>query len=942
MHHLQISVNVLCANLVQIARLCALASFATVYVSCASLQADDVVGENALLFKEQVLPVLKTHCFDCHSHESGEANGGLVLDSLAAITRGGTRGSGLNLENPDASTLLTAIEYEDSDLQMPPDGKIPDQDIQLVRKWIEGGAHVPPEWLGSEDAFREQSNDWTQHWAYLPEVESKKTIDELLREKLRDNGLEYSNRADRRTLVRRIYYDLIGLPPSYAEVQKFVEDERSDVAAFEALVDELLQSAHFGERWARYWMDVARYSDNKGYVFREDREYPEAYKYRDWLINAFNDDMPFDKFVEYQLAADLLMDGGVADDNENTKVAAEAGTASESPKEGAQNDAAAINDVANPPTTDTTDGTAVEQAEQNHLPALGFLTLGRRFLNNKHDIIDDRLDVVSRGLMGMTLACARCHDHKYDPVTQKDYYALYGVFLNTDEPGDTDRWAHSLKDSTQQRDSFVFVRGNPGSRGDKVARRFVGFLSADEYELSEKGSGRLELARRIVGPSNPLTSRATANRIWMHLLGSSLIETPSDLGIRCPPPVQLELLDKLATEFRKDWSVKSLIRRIVLSDCYAQRSLDRAEASAVDPTNALYWRGNRRRLDFESLRDALLVAANELDRTVLGKSEKIEAAPFSHRRTVYAYIDRQNLPSLFRTFDLASPDAHSPGRIETTVPQQGLYLLNSPFVAQQATHLASQISAVEGRRDQTESSLRRRVRQLFESVLARHPNAEETDLFAEFIVEQLGKKSSTQPERWVMGYGKWNQEGQVLENFARLPHYVQNQPAWQGGTELPDKKLGWCLLTSEGGHPGQDLEHAVVKRWITPRDGYVQIFGQLKHKSDKGDGVRASVVCGNLDGESDKALGQWESKNKRVKTHISRFKVQAGMPVDFVTDCISSPSHDSFDWKFTLQFEGGEKFVSDQQFPDKLEPPLDAWALAAQVLLLSNEFVFVD
>ncbi|MCC6509885.1 MAG: DUF1553 domain-containing protein, partial [Pirellulaceae bacterium] len=367
------------------------------------------------------------------------------------------------------------------------------------------------------------------------------------------------------------------------------------------------------------------------------------------------------------------------------------------------------------------------------LPALGFLTLGRRFLNNRHDIIDDRMDVISRGLMGMTLACARCHDHKFDPITQADYYALFGVFLNTDEPGG-EPWPHRLADSGEARDSFILIRGSPGNRGDKVPRRFVSFLAPEEQPFGE-GSGRAELAARIVATDNPLTARVMANRIWLQLTGSSLTESPSDLGLRAPRPVQLALLDQLALSLAVDqqWSMKGLIRTIVSSKVYQQSSAHRGDAYMVDPENSLYWKMNRRRLDFEGLRDTLLTRVGGLDQRLYGPSEKIAAPPYTQRRTVYAYIDRQNLPQIFRTFDLASPDNHTPVRAQTSVPQQGLYLLNSDFVALLAEQLAARATAAASSTDGQQAAW------MFAHVFCRQPTAQETTLLNEF----LGAASAT-------------------------------------------------------------------------------------------------------------------------------------------------------------------------------------------------------
>lgn len=843
----------------------------------------------AVFFADRVLPLLKQHCFDCHSHAAGEASGELMLDSLAAMRRGGTRGSAVAPHEPDKSPLYSALTYAKNDLQMPPDTPLPASEIDVIRRWIEQGCQVPEAFQGQVETAETQPGRMSlarTHWAYQPpkpitaargNSNGAGPIDQILSERLSAQGLGYSPRADRPTLLRRLYYDLTGLPPTYEAMEGFVNDPRDDLMVVRQWVDQLLASPQFGERWARYWMDVARYADNKGYVFREDREYPKAYEYRDWLIQAFNRDMPYDQFVAHQIATDLI-----------------------------------------------------EKESPENLPALGFLTLGRRFLNNKYDVIDDRLDVVSRGLMGMTLACARCHDHKYDPISQKDYYSLFGVFLNTEEPGG-DPWPHRLQDTEKERDSFVLLRGSPGNRGEKVARQFVRFLAPDAQPF-QRGSGRAELAERIVSVGNPLTARVFANRVWMRLTGASLVESPSDLGVRCPEPKQLKLLDNLALHLvRKNWSLKSLVRQVVLSDCYAQSSLDRPQASAVDPANELYWRMNRRRLDFESLRDSLLVRTQGMDFSVFGPSEPIHQPPFSARRTVYAYIDRQNLPSVFRTFDMASPDAHSPRRMKTSVPQQGLFMLNSRFVASRAEFLGDEMR--DHAQTHGDSSA---VTWLFTRVLGRAPNREELGWFEEFLSNDQAESWNVPDEAWICGHAEIDSAGQNLTGFQRLPMHVDG--AWQGGSQLPDASLGWCRLTAEGGHPGNDLQHGVVRRWIAPRSGEISIRGQLKHPADKGDGVRGTLLI------QGSAVDQWIVQHGNQKTNLRRFSVQAEDTVDFVTDCRASPSFDSFEWQVAIQYSdaGGGRFQSKQQFPGPLPQRLDRWGQAVQALLVSNELSFID
>ncbi len=844
-----------------------------------------IPADSVEYFETHVQPLLAAACYDCHSHDSGESAGLLMLDSAAAIRAGGTRGTAVVAGDPAASLILRAVLYGESDLQMPPDGKLPDQQIALLKAWIEAGAVMPAaDPAEAMSAASAPARDPLDHWAYQSprrafaseSIAGSEAIDALLTAKLQQRGLQFSPAADRRTLFRRLHFDLTGLPPSFADVVRFENDPRPDDVVVAEAIDALLASPHFGERWARHWMDLARYADTKGYVFQEDREYPEAYRYRDWLINAFNRDLPYAEFVRLQLAADLQTDA------------------------------------------------------QDELPALGFLTLGRRFLNNKHDIIDDRLDVVSRGLMGMTLACARCHDHKYDPVSQADYYSLFGVFLNTDEPGG-EPFAHRLVDADKPRQARILVRGNPGSPGDEVHRRFVSFLDPSQTPFGE-GSGRNELAAQITADTNPLTARVLVNRVWMHLMGDSLTESPSDFGTRCPPPLQQDLLDQMAVEFQLDQgSIKRLIRRIVSSRAYRQASLIHDAGEQADPANTLYWRANRQRQDLEAMRDGLLVASGRFDATLNGPAVKIDQAPFPNRRTIYAYLDRQNLPGFFRNFDMASLDAHSPARPQTSVPQQGLYLLNSDFVAEMASELGRQTRELALREGPDEA-----ISWLVRQVLSRSPEPAESTLLKEFLDSPVDSESLATEIRWLCGYGTFHPETSRLQDFTPLPAYRDGR--WQGVDGVPDGQIGWAHLTADGGHPGNSLSHAVVRRWIAPQDGTVRINGTLKHPSEEGDGVRATVlVAGDR-------VGQWDVHHDEAKTAVDSIDVHAGQFIDFVTDCKSGPGHDSFSWTVRIRYQGTDRlaFDSQKQHPTPQPEPLDRWAMLAQALLASNEFAFID
>jgi hypothetical protein len=669
-------------------------------------------------FEQHIRPVLVEHCYECHSQKTADApRGGLRLDSSEAIEQGGDSGSVVVPGDADASLLIKALKYEQDDLQMPPDGKLDDATIAHFVHWVTIGAPDPrrpaeaSERSGSRPEIAKGGGE-PSHWAFQPPQETPlprvrqqdwpiNAVDSFLLDKLEQSQLAPSEMADDRTLARRLYYDLIGLPADYEQIVSFQLDASPD--KYERLVDRLLVSPKFGERWGRYWLDIARFADTKGYVFTKKREYPDAFKYRDWVIRSFNGDLPYDRFVVAQLAADQ------------------------------------IGESANDP---------------DELAAMGYLTLGRRFLNNRHDIIDDRIDVTTRGFLGLTVTCARCHDHKYDPIPTEDYYSLYGVFASSREPGDSPSPLR-LVDRDHPEDAYVLIRGNPDRRGAKVPRRFLKVISKEPRVPFSRGSGRLELAQHIADPANPLTSRVFVNRVWGHLFGRHLVETPSDFGLRSEHPVHQELLDHLAVDFvRHDWSLKWLVRELVTSRVYQQSSANRPECAAVDPENNLYWRMLPRRLDFEALRDSLLIVCGQLDDSQIGgPSVQIASKAISHRRSAYSFIDRQNFPSLFRAFDVAIPDQHSPKRFETTVPQQALFLLNHPTMLEMADRATRLIVPDDSSRHDIAAGVTKTYRQ----ILNRDPTPDELDLGIAFLAES----GDGQPDTDVPT-SSWARYAQVL------------------------------------------------------------------------------------------------------------------------------------------------------------------------------------
>ncbi|HKI38669.1 MAG TPA: DUF1549 domain-containing protein, partial [Gemmataceae bacterium] len=568
-----------------------------IVVAVATARADERPSPQAVeFFESKVRPVLAENCFACHGPE--KQKGGLRLDSRANLLKGAGGEPVVVLGDPDSSALIKAVRH-DGDTKMPPKKKLSDPAIDALAAWVKMGAPWPEQAAKGASSVAEAR---AKHWAFQPIRKplppsvrrrdwAKTPLDLFVLAKLEEQGLEPAPPADRRTLIRRAALDLTGLPPAPDEVEAFVNDPAPD--AWEKVIDRLLSSPPYGERWARHWLDVARYADTKGYVFQEERRYPFAYTYRDYVIRAFNDDLPYDQFVVQQIAADKLP----GDD-------------------------------------------------KRPLAALGFLTLGRRFLNSTPDIIDDRLDVVMRGLQGMTVGCARCHDHKFDPIPMRDYYSLYGVFASSVEPKelpvlatpdptpaylayekerkaleqavkdfeeknkeelqkknrkffeerrelqnkvDKLRATHPgappqamvLIDAVQPVEPVVFLRGNPNNHGPAVPRQFLEVLSPNARKPFTDGSGRLELARAIASKDNPLTARVMVNRVWLHHFGRGLVRTPGDFGLRGEPPTHPELLDYLARSFMEEgWSIKKLHKTILLSTTYQQSSEANAKPQA--------------------------------------------------------------------------------------------------------------------------------------------------------------------------------------------------------------------------------------------------------------------------------------------------------------------------------------------------------------------------
>lgn len=762
-------------------------------------------------FESNIRPVLVKHCYECHSNQSGSAEGGLQLDSREAIRIGGDRGPAIVPGSPDKSLLLTAVSHSDPDLRMPPQKrKLPDSVIADLRRWISMGAPDPRDAASSNLATKAEAG--RDFWAYQPptnpeipkadgDIWSRRDVDHFVLARLRDNGLVPSADAEFSTLLRRLHFDLIGLPPEPKAIDAFVAQAET-VGVDKALaveVDRLLASPQFGERWGRHWLDVVRFAESSGKD--ANISFPYAWRYRDYVIDCVNADIPYDRFLTEQLAGDLL--------------------AFDSPQERAR-----------------------------LLIATGFLAVGTKNLDEMNalqfqaDIVDEQIDATTRAILGSSIACARCHDHKFDPFSMTDYYSLAGIFASTKtyfgtavspanrvggdplplpvEAGlpvyhnsikpervaqlkaDMEKlrqeekdgraavfkaikegkdasgiftlrdalrifWrtgsiegqlekvaadgkalplAMGVRDREQVTDVPLLKRGEISNPGKAVARGFPAvFNLAITEQLPKDVSGRLELAKWLTQPNHPLTSRVMINRIWKHVFGEGLVATVDDFGSTGQSPSHPKLLDYLALKFvEDDWSVKSMIRELVLSRTYRQASTWRKAAFESDPDNKLLWRMPKRRLEAEAIRDAMLAVSGELDLSrpeaslvgrvigdrpisLIGLDKRLpKDLDGSVHRSVYLPVIRDRLPDVLELFDFASSSFVTGARENTNVPTQALYLMNSPFVQDRAAALAEHVRERAG--DDTQAAIQYAFRLCF----GRDPEPDESTNAAEFLL----------------------------------------------------------------------------------------------------------------------------------------------------------------------------------------------------------------
>lgn len=710
-------------------------------------------------YETKVRPILRAQCAACHSDKNPTS--GLSLDSRDAILQGGNRGPAANLSSPGDSLLLEAVR-KTGPLKMPPAGQLSNEQVAVLETWIASGLPAP--------AVAAASRPKPSHWAFqpprkapLPDVAGvSHPVDRFILHRLNQAGLRPSPEADKRTLLRRVHLDLIGMPPAPEEIEAFVADRSPE--AYERVVDRLLASPHYGERWGRHWLDLARYADTDGYTIDAPRD---IWKYRDWVISAINRDMPFDQFVVEQMAGDLLPN----------------------------------------PSEDQLIATGFHRNTPSNYEG------GIDFEQYRVEAVADRVATTGAAFLGLTLGCARCHDHKYDPVSQREFYQLFAFLNNVDEvdkeadrkyfnkpfleigteeekavfaawekevyeieaairlredrvsgTGEDDAELKALREKLnrhrrarpklvrtmimrelpQPRVTHVHLGGDFTRRGIEVKPGVPAALPP--LETDNPRPNRLDLARWLVSKKNPLTARVTVNRYWQHLFGRGIVETADDFGTQGERPTHPELLDWLAVEFmERGWSQKAILRLIVTSAAYKQDSAARPDAAAVDPRNRLLARQNRLRLEAEAIRDSALVASNLLTRTVGGPSVyppippgannvtqvkrewPTSEGPDRYRRGMYTFFQRSAAHPALLVFDAPDATVACTRRVRSNTPLQALITLNDQAYIEFAEALSRRV--LEARLDSDEA----RIRFLWQAALARPATTEETQRVLRFV-----------------------------------------------------------------------------------------------------------------------------------------------------------------------------------------------------------------
>lgn len=698
-------------------------------INCFALGLSANAEDGVLFFEQHVRPVLVEHCFKCHSKQF-EQKGGLVLDVRQGWLSGGENGPAMVPGQPERSLVMQVIQHS-GDIEMPPDGKLPDEQIRAIEKWIALGAPFPTT-DNAPSAISKRMAAAERHWAFQPlslappprvlnEHWPLNAIDRFILAKLEDRGWSPAAQVDRAIWIRRVTLDLIGLPPSPDEIQQFVHDPSPQ--AYEHVVDRLLASPHYGERWGRHWLDLVRYADSSG--FHNDLDRPWAWKYRDYVINCFNEDKPYPRFVAEQLAGDEVPEADL-----NSWIATGFGR--------------------NGPSNDDNMGKTESALKQY-----------------RADQLDDVISTTASVFMGITLGCARCHDHKSDPFPTEDYYSLLAIFNGTEEHGQkpTNTPPKSKEvETTDERKlvlarverraevpaTFVMRRGNVSNLGEEVQPAVPKVLAKQPIQFPKPSTGesslrRLTFAKWITSPENGLTWRVLANRIWQHHFGRGLVATSSNFGFSGEPPSHPELLDYLANQLIEHGGCwKALHRMIVLSATYQQASRGDPMHVSEDPQNVWLSHTAIRRMEAEILRDSILVASGQLNRQLGGPGIKPRLPPelipasqrnkwptiheeqFEHwRRSVYIYSKRQLLMPLMELFDAPTTTDSCAVRSQSVVPTQALVLMNDQFVESQAKSLANRVlrQSDEGEHVQT----------MFQIALGRQPSNQQLEQAQSFL-----------------------------------------------------------------------------------------------------------------------------------------------------------------------------------------------------------------
>jgi cytochrome c553 len=709
----------------------------------------------AEFFESQIRPVLENRCNRCHGEK--KQKGGLRLDSRPAILQGGETGPAVVPGDAEKSLLVSAVK-QTGDISMPPDTRLPEKEIGLLSEWVQHGAAWPDSPAGSAKtpagATAPALTDEQRHWWSFqplrpsppPAVSAPNPIDRFLQHELEARGLTPLGPASKRSLLRRATFDLIGLPPTPEEIAAFLAD--ATPGAFDRVVERLLASPRYGEHWGRHWLDVARYTDYLNGNNPSPQEYAEAFRYRDWVVSAFNRNLPYDRFIEAQIAGDLIP---------GTPLAATGALA------------LGVYDNAD--------------SDKNKIVS---------------DIVADQIDFTSKAFLGLTIGCARCHDHKFDPISQRDYYALAGIFYSSSvladlgKPGLASDFlrpalegperkasyeqlqaqlktaeaqlkkAEESKDAkvpdfTAKRDGLkqqlaaqpvptyvvaiaeggvprslfpgtqdvpLHLRGSYAHLGALVPRGFPRVLAGENQPPITQGSGRLELAHWLASPQNPLTARVMVNRLWQGHFGEGLVRSTNNFGKLGEAPANPALLDWLASEFiQSGWSLKAMHRLIMSSAAYQRAAAGPEAHFETDPENRFLARFPTRRLEAEEIRDAMLSAASVLDPAMGGPAGP---SPLSARRSLYVSTTRKNRANFSTLFDAADPELCVEKRDVSTVAPQALFFLNSPFVLAQATALARRLLAETP--DETA-----RIARAYERLFGREPDETERRIGHEFL-----------------------------------------------------------------------------------------------------------------------------------------------------------------------------------------------------------------